>query len=77
MHSILSTSSSTASFFRASPTLVKGAISRNADVGSTEGLKRDELRELEVDLSTMHDVFAYENGEKEGPGGGNDEMYDE
>jgi hypothetical protein len=78
MHSALSTSSSSASLFRAYATLVKGAISRNADVGSLEGLERDELRELEADLWTLHDVFADEDGDGEGgPGGGEDEVYDD
>jgi hypothetical protein len=78
MHSALSTSSSSASLFRAYATLVKGAISRNADVGSSEGLERDELRELEADLWTLHDVFADEDGDGEvGPNGGEDEVYDD
>jgi hypothetical protein len=78
MHSALSTSISSASLFRAYVTLVKGAISRNADVGSSEGLERHDLKDLEADLWTLHDVFADEDGDEEGGlDGGEDEVYDD
>jgi hypothetical protein len=71
MDSTLSTSSSTAPLFRAYATLVNDAISRNTDVGSSEGPKLDKLRELEADLWTLHDVFVDEDED------GEDEEYDD
>jgi hypothetical protein len=71
MDSTLSTSSPTAPLFRAYATLVNDAISGNTDVGSSEGPKLDELKELEADLWTLYDVFADEDGD------GEDEGYDD